>query len=390
MSRPIAQTVILFTLIALMSACGPATTIVPSATPAAMVVPSATPATTVVLSATPAATWTATVVPPATMTPAIISPSPTFALQVRPSSSNGRLINPDSVPQIELLRTLEGHKARVSGMTFSTDGHLFGSTSLDGIVKVWAPASWQVIREFAVSNAYGWRLFFLADDAHISSGNGTVWDIASGELEHALGGDYRVTFSPDGVWMAAVGREQLNIELWRIADWQLEWETGSDQLGYILALTLSPDNRLLASTYHIYPNETEHPVKLWDVATGQELFTLEGHQGDIHTLAFSPDGKLLASASADTKVKIWDIETGTLLRTLSNVYVVYDVAFSPDGILLAAAGEGAVKLWEVASGRLLRTLPHDDELMAVAFSPDGTLLASGGYDNKIYLWGLSR
>ena len=132
-------------------------------------------------------------------------------------------------------------------------------------------------------------------------------------------------------------------------------------------------------------------VKLWSVTEGSELFTLGGHLSDIHAVAFSPDGSLLASGGIDPTVKIWDVKNGQLIRSLQSGEGVMDVIFSPDGTLVASAGsDGTVKLWDATNGKLLKTLVHPDELMTVAFSPDGTLLASGSYDNLVYLWGISK
>jgi WD40 repeat protein len=315
------------------------------------------------------------------------SPGPTSAPQ---TAGTSLAITPDTAGQVELLHRHDGHESRLYGLAFSPDGRYFASSTLDGTVQVWDPDSWQVVREFTAPDVFGWRLFFLADNAHISSGNGTVWDISSGEMVHTLSGEHHVTFSPDGVWMAANGRGQFSIELWRVEDWQLEGEIVTSHFGDIFALAFSPDSRLLASAANIAQNP-EFSVKLWDVMTGQELFTLQGHTDFIHGLAFSPDGRWLATASMDTTVKIWDVQTGQLVHTLQTAAELFDVAFSPDSSLVAAAlNNNTVELWDVASGQRLRILDHDGEVVSLAFSPDGSLLASGAYDRKVYLWGIPR
>jgi WD40 repeat protein len=104
-------------------------------------------------------------------------------------------------------------------------------------------------------------------------------------------------------------------------------------------------------------------VKLWDVASGKEKFTLSGHTMLLHDMAYSPDGRTLASASADRTVKLWEVATGRAIQTLRQdaepgerlaFNAFWSVAFSPDGRILASAGaDQTVKLWEVATGRAI-------------------------------------
>jgi WD40 repeat protein len=115
--------------------------------------------------------------------------------------------------------------------------------------------------------------------------------------------------------------------------------------------------------------------------------TLKGHTNHVWSVAFSPDGKTLASGSGDAKIKLWNMASGKNTATL-NTYTDYlhSVAFSPDGKTLASGSADQVKLWSVASGKNTATLGHRDGVISVAFSPDGKTLASGSLDKTIKLW----
>jgi WD40 repeat protein len=128
---------------------------------------------------------------------------------------------------------------------------------------------------------------------------------------------------------------------------------------------------------------------VWDVSTRQELFTLSGHQREVTSAAFSPDGTHIVSVSEDGTVKVWDVSTRQELFTLSgHQREVTSAAFSPDGSRIVSASEdGTVKVWDVSTRQELFTLSgHTDVVTGAAFSPDGTHIVSASWDGTVRIY----
>lgn len=398
------------------------------------------------------------------------------------------------------LATLKSDDERffgASGLTFSPDGKFLasagapsspsiGKRSHDNKVRLWDVATGRELRAFEGGEEYPDSVAFSSDGKTLAVPAGKTvrfWDVTAGKelrrLETEAGPVGRVALSPDGrllaaaagrsirLWDVATGKEQFTParehleevrdialtpdgKLLASADFKgtvLLWEatTGKPlqrvEDRFVFCVALSPDGKVLASggyrgiclwdvktgkesrrlagkergacrrlafspdgkslaSYHQMDISGQDEVRLWDVATGQQVRALKavGQAALNQTLAFCQGGKTLAAADGGLKIQLWEVADGKELRRLDNFWKggggAHAIAFCPEGKHCAVSANGGVRLFELATGREVLRFPTSkdvdsghESIISLAFSPDGKTLAAGAFETgRIHLW----
>lgn len=247
--------------------------------------------------------------------------------------------------QNDTVRTLVGHTSRVNSITFSPNGELLASVSNDKTLRLWNVQSQQNIATRNLTDRY-----------------------------------QSIAFSPDGQLLATGGGRHVKL-------WNSRHQTEIATLQHsqdVRTVAFSHDGQLLAAGDG--SGDGPGTVKVWDVKSRQVVVSLNANPKNIKAVEFSSDNRYLASSGWNGYLKIWDTSNWELLRTIPNTGH-YDIAFSPDGKMIASTSNGSVSLWWVGDGTKVVQLPGPtDWIHPIDFSHDGTSLVVGAEDGILRIW----
>jgi WD40 repeat protein len=287
----------------------------------------------------------------------------------------------------------------LNGVAFSPDGKSLATADADGSARLWSATTRKPIKTFtgtaeqAISVAFSpdGKVLAVAD----SSGAVTLWNVTAAEATATLavpgtGPVTDVAFSPDGSTVATAS-EDSPVRLWNVATGQVTATIAAANVR-VIQLAFSHDGKLLATGGQLVDQAGgQTTVGVWTVATGRPAIAITDFTQAVVAVAFSPDGDWFAAGDADDgTVHVWSISTGNSGTDFvaSGTNSVFGVAYSPNGKDLAVAyRDHTARLWSAATGEAVTTFTgHTDIVEGLAFSPDSNTLATASADGTLHLW----
>lgn len=288
-------------------------------------------------------------------------------------------------------KTLIGHKDNVENVVFSPSGKLLASCNASGKVYIWDLSSGKVIHNIQSDASTIFAIAFSHDEQRLHTiGNWDrhefyieYWDVNSGEsIEDVLLIDENFTaaaLSPDGTVLACGGNSPL--QYWDI-ETAKQLFIDTETKGQFDYLDFSADGS------HLIAAEPWEYLSLWRTSPMQLLKNIT-HGERYKSIAYSPDGKTVASGNDKGLVKIWDTTTGNLIQTISGHQSsrIYAASYPHDNDIITIGVESEIQFWNVQTCELEKTIPDPrNGVFSVKYSPDKKLLASGGGSKKARLW----
>lgn len=288
-----------------------------------------------------------------------------------------------------LIRSADGFYNHINNISISPDGKMLASAS--NVSIIWKITDGNIIKSFSTGSSDSW-VAFLPNSQKFSLSSYkdlSFWEFSETDFVQTGTIDYLyaniVAYSPNQGAYATTSYSDT-IDLWITMDGYSSPKALEGHTENITSLAFSPDGELLAS------GSEDNTIRLWNVINGSINKTLNQHLGAVTCITFSPDGKTLASGSDDGTIILWNIGDETLIKIMETPAGINPsgIIFSPDGQMLASgADDGSILLWQINNGELLQRLTgHTSYVTSLAYTPDGKILASSSSDGTIRLWGV--